>query len=54
MYAMICCMAIWLVAAIGCKIMKKIQPESAGLYRVYVICICVLVTLFLTWYEFLA
>lgn len=54
MYAMICCIAVWIVAVICCQIMKKIQPESVGLYRVYVSCICILITGFLTWYEFWA
>lgn len=53
-YGLICCMIVWIVSFIGCQIMKKIQPESAKVYRIYVICICILFTLFLAWYEFWA
>lgn len=35
---------VWIIAFICWRIMKKIQPESSGLYLVYVIFICVLVT----------
>ncbi len=35
---------VWLTAIICYPIMKKIQPESAMLYLVYVLTICILVT----------
>lgn len=37
---------VWIVAAICCLIMKKIQPESFKLYAMYVFTICVLITVF--------
>lgn len=37
---------VWVVAAIGCLIMKKIQPESFRLYAVYVLVICVLIAVY--------
>lgn len=35
---------LWIAGIICCYKMKKIQPESFGLYLVYVIAICLLVT----------
>lgn len=38
--------AVWIVAIICWRIMKKIQPECSRLYLGYVLFICVLVTTF--------
>lgn len=45
MYLIVIIIAIWLIA-LGCyRLMKKIQPESAKLYLVYVLFVCVAFTL---------
>ena len=36
---------VWLVAAIGVVIMKKLQPETWILYLVWVVVVCILLTL---------
>lgn len=38
---------VWLVAAIGVVIMKKLQPETWILYLVWVVVVCILLTLYL-------
>ena len=37
---------VWLVAAIGVVIMKKLQPETWILYLVWVVVVCILLTLY--------
>jgi len=51
-YALICDIATWIVIIVCWRIMKKIQPELSKPYLVYEICIGVILTLFLAWYEF--
>lgn len=36
--------AVWIIAMVCYRIMKKIQPELSKLYLIYVIVICVLFT----------
>lgn len=38
-------LAIWAIGLVGCLIMKKIQPENFKLYAVYVLVICILLTI---------
>lgn len=38
--------SIWIIALICWRIMKKIEPEIASAYLVYVLIICILVTAF--------
>ena len=41
----------WLVAAIGVVIMKKLQPATWILYLVWVVVVCILLTLYVGSYE---
>lgn len=43
MVEIICILVVWLLAGIGCCIMKKIEPENR-LYPIYVLIVCVLFT----------
>lgn len=36
---------VWIVGAIGCVVMKRIQPEDK-LYPIYVVLICISLTVF--------
>jgi len=45
-YARALIITVWIVAVIGCLIMKKIQPEWFKLYVAYAIFICVIFTAF--------
>ena len=38
---------VWIVGAIGCMVMKRIQPENK-LYPIYAVSICSLFTVFVT------
>lgn len=50
MYAGILVIAVWAVAAVGIRIMRKIQPEDR-LYPVWAVFICILLTVFVAWHE---
>lgn len=39
---------VWIVGAIGCVVMKRIQPENK-LYPIYAVSICILLTAFVIW-----
>lgn len=41
---------VWIVAIAGIRIMKKLEPDNRG-YRVWAIMICIILTLFVGWYE---
>ena len=43
-------LSVWIIAIIGIFIMKKIQP-SDKVYPVWVVIICIILTLFVGWYE---
>ena len=38
--------SVWVIALVCWKVMKKIEPEIASAYLVYVLIICILVTAF--------
>lgn len=42
--------AVWIVAIVGIRIMKKIQPDDK-IYSVWAVIVCILLTLFVGWYE---
>jgi hypothetical protein len=41
---------IWIIAIIGICIMKKLQPDDR-IYPAWAVAVCVLLTLFVGWYE---
>lgn len=41
---------VWMVAAVGVVIMKKLQPEAWILYLVWVVAVCIALTAFVVWY----
>lgn len=43
-------LSVWIIAIIGILIMKKIQP-SDKVYPVWVVIICIILTLFVGWHE---
>ena len=42
--------AVWAFAAVAIAIMKKIDPENK-VYAIWTIFVCILLTLFVGWYE---
>lgn len=42
--------AVWVIAIVGIRIMKKIQPGNK-IYPVWAVIICILLTLFVGWHE---
>ena len=52
MQGLICIGISWMAAFICIRYMKRAQPEN-GIYPVWAICVCILLTLFLISYEFL-
>lgn len=42
--------AVWIVAIVGIRIMKTIQPDDK-IYPVWAVIICILLTLFVGWHE---
>ena len=50
MFSVLSVAFVWVVAIVGIKIMKKIQPEDK-IYPFYVLAICILLTLFVGWYK---
>lgn len=49
MSVLILLLAIYIIAAAGIVVMKKIQPEDK-VYSVWVVFVCIVVTCFLVWY----
>lgn len=49
MSVLILLLAIYIIAAAGIVVMKKIQPED-NVYPIWVVFICIVVTCFLVWY----
>ena len=49
MGVIIAVLSVWVSAFVGIKIMKRIQPDNK-VYPWYALCVCVVLTVFVTWH----